>query len=270
MASYGEQIAAARTAHLVAIRLEAQARKDVEAAFTAWEAGELDAQSIRYRLESIIRSAYRTSAAVAIEFSAKQSGLPNWKPSGSVFRTEYLDSLIRDVRRNLREFKISDRDDAARRRHVLRVQHSAGVAAQRGYTDALIESYAELEALGYQLRKVWMANFVNNTPCPTCRSLHGKSVGLRENFKFKLSDSAKVYMNLQGPPRHPRCQCYLCILVTDLTNVDEVLDVDEPEDAEPNTSMTTDDVKKLPKKVFLAVVNSFRSLKNFFSKKRSR
>ncbi len=225
MASYGDQLAAARVAHLAASSIERQARDNIKLAFDEWDAGQYDAQSIRYRLEQIVRQAYRASAVLAAQFASTQSGLPQWKPSGTVFTSDYLTSLIKDVQRNLREFKSSPRDDPDYRRHVLRLQHSAGVAAQRGYSDALIESYAELEEMGYTLEKVWLANFVNNTPCPTCRALHGTRVGLREEFKVLASDTAKVYLNLQGPPRHPRCQCYLCILVTDLTNVGEELDV---------------------------------------------
>ncbi len=266
MASYGDQIAAARTAHLAASSIEDQARINIQAAFDAWDGGLEDARTVRHRLERIIRQAYRASATLAAQFTSTQSGLPEWKPSGTVFTSEYLSSLIKDVQRNLREFKASPRDDPDYRRHILRLQHAAGVAAQRGYTDALIESYAELEAMGYTLQKVWLANFVNNNPCETCRALHGTSVGLRDEFKVKASDSAKVYLNLQGPPRHPRCRCYLCIIVTDLTNVGEELDVDDPTPAAPFPHMTTDDVKKMPKKLFAALVASFRAVKKFFSK----
>lgn len=266
MASYGEQIAAARQAHLAASSIEEQARANIRDAFDAWDSGQYDAQTVRHRLESIVRQSYRASASLASQFASTQSGLPKWKPSGTVFTSDYLSSLIKDVQRNLREFKSSPRDDPDYRRHILRLQHAAGVAAQRGYTDALIESYAELEALGYSLRKVWLANFINNVPCPTCRSLHGTSVGLREEFKVRVSDTAQVYLNLQGPPRHPRCRCYLCILVTDLTNVGEELDVDTPEASNPVRGLSTDDVKALPKKVFSALVASFKTIKKFFSK----
>lgn len=261
MTGFDEQLRAARAAHTAASSLEAVARQQIVEAFAEWDAGQLSAQTVRHRLEAVIRSTYRASANVAIEHTARQSGLPNWKPSGSVYRTEYLESLLADVRRNLREYKSSERSDADRRRHILRLQHSAGVAAQRGYTDALIESYAELEAFGYQLRKVWLANFVNNTPCPSCAELHGTSVELRDEFKVQASDSAKVYLNLQGPPRHPRCQCYLCVLVVGLDNVDSPVDVDTP--PQGKTTMTTDEVKSLPAKVFKAVVKSIQLIKKF-------
>lgn len=265
MAGFAEQLRAAKAAHLAVSSVEATVRQQIVEAYADWDSGELDARTVRYRLEAIIRQAYRVSASIAIEHTARQSGLPDWKPSGTVYRTDYLEALLRDVRRNLREYKASERDDAARRKHILRLQHSAGVAAQRGYTDALIESYAELETYGYQLRKVWMANFVNNTPCDACASLHGTGVGLREEFKVDASDTAKVYLNLQGPPRHPRCQCWLCILVVDLDNVDEELDVDKPSSG--RTSMTSDEVKGLPAKVFTAVVKSIQLVKKYLKGK---
>lgn len=265
MTSFAAQLRAAKSAHLAASAVEAVARQQIEVAYNDWEAGLLDARTVRYRLEAIIRSAYRSSANVAIAHTAAQSGLPGWKPSGTVYRTEYLEALLKDVRRNLREYKQSDRTDTDRRRHVLRTQHSAGVGAQRGYTDALIESYAELEAYGYQLRKVWLANFEDHVPCPSCSSLHGKGVGLREEFKVKASDSSKVYLNLQGPPRHPRCQCYLCVLVVDLDNVQDPLDVDQPKPS--RTTMTTDEVKALPSKVFTAVVKSIKLVKQYLKGK---
>lgn len=265
MTGFAEQLQAAKTAHLAASALESVSRQQIVQAYADWESGELNAQTVRHRLEAIIRSAYRASANVAIEHTAQQSGLPDWKPSGTVYRTDYLESLLKDVRRNLREYKASDRTEADRRRHVLRTQHSAGVAAQRGYTDALIESYAELETYGYQLRKVWLANFENNVPCPTCTSLHGTGVGLRDEFKVQASDTAKVYLNLQGPPRHPRCQCYLCILVVDLDNVMDPLDIDKPKPG--RSTMTTDEVKSLPVKVFKAVVKSIQLVGKFLKEK---
>jgi hypothetical protein len=263
VSGFAEQIESARQAHNAATAVETQVRQQVENAFDDWDAGVLDAQTVRHRLEAIIRSAYRASAALAIQHTSTQSGLPNWKPKG-VFKTEYLASLIQDVRRNLRDYKAGDRDDPARRAYVLRNQLSAAVAAQRGYTDALIESYAQLEDLGYQLRKVWMANFVNNTPCPICTGLHGTTVDLRDTFQVNASDTAKVYLNLQGPPRHPNCRCFLVILVVDLTNILAPIDVDHPEPGA--TTMTTDAVKRIPQKIFDAVIKAIRLLKKVFSR----
>lgn len=265
MAGFAAQLEAARQAHLAASALELTVRQQIAQAFTDWESGSYTAQSIRYRLEAIVRSAYRTSAAVAAQHAARQSGIPDWAPS-EVFRTDYLDSLISDVRRNLREYKASDRGEVARRRAVLRVQHSAGVAAQRGYTDAMIQSYTELEDFGFRLRKLWLANFTNNTPCEFCTALHGTEVGLNEEFPSG-ENRLKVYGDLKGPPRHPRCRCYLAILTVTLENAFEPLDIEVP--GTPATTMTTDDVKRMPARVFEAVVKTLQKVMKLVRRKKN-
>lgn len=259
MASFEEQLQAARQAHLAASALESSVRQQIAASFDAWDRGEYSAQSIRWRLEAIVRSAYRTTASVASAHVSRESGIQGWVPS-EVFNTEYLANLLSDVRRNLREYKSSDRGEVARRRAVLRMQHSAGVASQRGYTDAMISGYTELQDFGFRLRKVWLANFVNNTPCDYCRALHGTEVGLHENFPMG-DNLLKVYGDLKGPPRHPRCRCYLAILVVSLENALESLDIEHPTPA--SKTMSTDDVKRMPTKVFRAIVKTLRKIISF-------
>lgn len=258
MASFGEQLRAAKAAHQAASALETSVRRQISEIFDQWDVGTHTPQSVRWKLEAVIRSAYRSSAALGSAHVARESGLSDWSPA-EVFTTEYLTSLIADVRRNLRDFKLSDRGDTARRRAILRMQHSAGVAAQRGYTDSLISGYSELEDFGYRLRKVWLANFINNDPCDYCRSLHGTEVGLHEEFPHGVD--LKVYGNLLGPPRHPRCRCYLAILIVSLENALEALDIDRPTPA-PQT-MSTDDVKKMPSKIFTAVVKTLQKVISF-------
>lgn len=266
MASFGEQILAAKSAHLAVNALEDSVRAQVAEAFESWENGDLTALTVRYRLEAIVRSAYRTSAALGAVHTSRQSELPGWLPTSEIFLTPYLKSLLLDVRRNLRDYKASPRLEADRRRVVLRTQHSAGVGAQQGYTDALIASYTELEDFGYKLRKIWLANFVNNVPCEHCRALHGTEVGLREFF---ISENEvvklKVYKNLVGPPRHPRCRCTLVVLVVTLENAFEELDIEKPTGPAPE-SMTTEDVKKMPFSIFSAVVKALKAVVNFVRK----
>lgn len=259
MASFGDQLRAAQQAHLAASALEATVRQEIVATFDAWDQGQFNAQSVRWRLESIIRAAYRSSAAVAAAHAARQSGISGWTPA-PVFNTEYLQNLLADVRRNLREYKKSDRGDAARRRAVLRMQHSAGVAAQRGYTDALISAYGELADFGFRLRKVWLANFVNNTPCEYCRDLHGTEVALDEDFPTG-DNRLKVYGDLKGPPRHPRCRCYLAILIVSLENAFEALDIENPGTA-PLT-MTSAQIRSMPAQIFRALVKTLRKIISF-------
>jgi len=259
MASFAEQLRAARQAHLAARALEATVRQQIAATFDAWDQGRFSPQSVRWQLEAIVRSAYRASAAVASAHAVRESGLTGWTPT-EIFNSEYLQNLLADVRRNLREYKKSSRDEKARRRAILRMQHSAGVAAQRGYTDAMIQAYTELEDFGYRVRKIWLANFVNNTPCEYCRALHGTEVGLHEEFPTG-DNRLKVYGDLLGPPRHPRCQCYLAILIVTLANTLETLDIDSP--GPGALTMTTEDVKRMPGMIFRAVVRTLQRIISF-------
>jgi hypothetical protein len=252
MASFGDQIEAARRSHLAVKSLESSVRQQVATAIAEWEYGVESDQSIRHRLENIVRNAYRSAAAVGTAHTIRQSGMPEWVPSEKVFTSDYLAALLKDVRRNLRDYKAGPQLEDDRRRLVTRAQHSAGVAATRGYTDSVIKSYIQLEDMGFSLRKLWMANFEGNTPCIHCRALHGTETGLRDEFPIKSDSKLKVYQDLTGPPRHPRCQCYLVVLIVSLENAFEKLDVKAPKTAA--SSMTTDEVKKMPFSVFRAVV----------------
>jgi len=260
VASFSEQMKVHAASRQATSALEAVSRAAIVQAIVEWDDGVLDARSVRWRLEAIVRDAYRSSASVARSVSQQSSGLDTWR-SGEVFNTEYLQSLLADVRRNLRDYKsgILTREGA-----VLRLQHSAGVAAQRGYTDQILSSYTELEDFGLVVRKYWVANFVNNDPCPACRRLHGTAKDLHEDFKAESGEPG-VYIDLAGPPRHPRCQCRLYIFTVTLENAFETPDFEQPQDAP--SMMSTADVQRLPEKIFKAVVASFRAISKFLRSK---
>ena len=186
-----------------------------------------------------------------------QAGIPGWRPVG-VFRTSYLDGLLEDVRRNLRDYKASDRGAVAKRRAVSRIEHSAGVASTRGYTDAVLEASRELDDFGYRLRKLWVANFVNNVPCEFCQALHGVEVELDEDFPTDRN-LLKVYGDLKGPPRHPRCRCRLLILHVRFDNFFDSLDLDEPEPSD-NDTITTEEIQAMPKSLFGYFTSGLRRL----------
>lgn len=257
MAGFGEQVEASRVSHTAVRALEASVRRQVEEAFFAWEGGEETPQSIRWRLEAIIRDAYRTAAAVGVAHVSGQAGIPGWRPIG-VFRTSYLDGLISDVRRNLREYKASDRGDAAKRRAISRISHGAGVAATRGYTDAVLETSRELDDFGFRLRKIWVANFVNNVPCEFCQALHGVEVDLDEDFPTD-QNKLKIYGDLKGPPRHPRCRCRVVILHVRFDNFFDTLDLDDP-DAADNDTITTEEVQAMDAGLFGFFTRGLRRL----------
>lgn len=261
MPSFKDQLEASRRSHEAVKALEATVRLQVEEAFEAWERGDETAQTIRHRLERIVRSAYRAASAVGVAHASSQSQIPGWRPVGT-FNTDYLQALLADVRRNLRDYKASERGETARRRAISRIEHSAGVAATRGYTDSTLENSRELRDFGYFLRKLWIANFVNNEPCDFCKALHGKEVDLDESFPTD-SNLLKVYGDLKGPPRHPRCKCRLVVLQVTLPNFFERLNVDHPEDAEVNT-IHSKEVRALPRGVFRHLTNGLRKLMGWF------
>lgn len=64
-------------------------------------------------------------------------------------------------------------------------QQLAGQALAREYPDV-------------QVVKRWWAN-VDDRVCPICAPLHGKEVGLNEEFAPGINQ----------PPRHPRCRCWM-------------------------------------------------------------
>lgn len=261
MASFGEQIESSRQSHLGVRALEESVRIQINEVFDAWERGEETAQSVRWRLESVVRNAYRSAAAVGIRHMGAESGIPGWRPVG-VFNTAYLQGLLADVRRNLRDYKASPRTAKDRRRAVSRIEHSAGVGATRGYTDSVLATGAELRDFGFMLRKLWLANFENNTPCEFCQALHGKEVALNESFPTD-SNLLKVYGDLKGPPRHPRCKCRLVILLVRLENLFERLDVNDPRPGGSTNTMTTSEIQSLPKGVFGLVTRGLRKIIRF-------
>lgn len=250
MARFAEQVQFARNAHKTVNALEDAARLQIEQAFDAWDAGHLNAQTVRHRLEKIVRVSYRGSVALAVEQVSQAADIPGWKPRERIFLTPYLKALLEDIRANLRAYKADGKTDVARRRAILRMKHSAGVAAQRGYTDALVAAYSELQEFGLELRKIWMANYENgNVPCATCNDLHGSEVGISE--QFPVGESYVPYMDLVGPPAHPHCRCWLAFLVVALENAFDSLDIDPPE--VEDSSMTSAQVRSMP----VALFNSF-------------
>lgn len=247
MARFSEQIASARTAHLAVNALEDVARAQIDIVMGQWDAGVLDARTVRFRLEKVIRDSYRGSVALAVAQVAEQAGVPGWKPRERVFLTPYLKSLLEDVRRNLREYKASGKAESARRRAILRMKHSAGVAAQRGFTDALVSAYTEMAEFGLTVRKIWFTNFGAGTPpCPQCADLHGTEVGISEEFPTGTFHAP--YIDLVGPPAHPHCRCWLAFLVVSLENAFDSIDMGEA--APAVTSMTSKQVRSMPAALF--------------------
>jgi len=260
MASFGEQFEASRKTNQAIRALEVSVRMRIAEAFADWVDGRHSDQSVRWAMEAIIRDAYRSAAAVGLAHLSAQAGVPRWKPTGmrvEVLRSAYLDGLLEDVRKNLREYKAGPHDDAARARFVSRIAHSAGVAASRGHTDALLRGARELvDTYGFVVRKVWRANFVNHVPCELCGALEGTEVGLGE--EFPSDNRLKVYGDLKGPPRHPRCMCWLVILIEGLENYND--STTEDSTTSERETLSTDEVQKMSPGFFVKIVHWLRKL----------
>lgn len=264
MVSFSKQFEAASLVSPTKGALDAQARANTEAALLQWLAGPSQSLAAALKvLEPQVRAAYHASAALARAHMANQVDLPGWEPPEEKRTAPYLRALLDDVRRNTRDYLTGPRDDKALRRLRQRLQHSAGVASQRGYTDAMLRAAASLERIGVQVRKVWVANFVNNVPCSECRGLHGTEVGLDEQFE----SNTRVYRNLLGPPAHPYCRCILVLLVVGADNAEEVVDVPAPAVDAP-TEMSTEHVKSMSAKIFDSLIGSLSRIVKFLRRQR--
>lgn len=254
MTSLSDQLYAAELAHKAASSLEDSVRLQISSVFDFWGQGLYTDHTVRFKLEDIIRSAYKSSAALAATAAQRAVGDDEWTPK-VVGNNVYLKALIRDLRRNLRVYKKSKKTADDKRRAILYMQHGAGVAAQRGYTDGTISAYKEQDTV-LNLEKVWRANFVNNTPCALCRSLHNKSVGLTEDFAVPTDKG--VFVNQQGPPRHPNCKCYLVIIIRDLKNSQEKIDEPAPGPLVV-PSISNETLQRMPAKFFLKLIRALQA-----------
>lgn len=258
MATFRAQFTAAAKTNQAVRAVEASARMQAVSISMLAAAARVDKKETERSLVGVVADAYQASAALAVAHLSAQIGVPRWKPrtvDKTVRDSEYLQGLQDDVVRNLRLFWRGDIP------HVKslssRVSHSAGVAAARGYTDAMISASRELSELhGFILRKVWRANFVNHTPCALCAELDGTSVAMDKDFPS--SSTLAVYGDLLGPPRHPRCMCWLVVLVEGLENYEDPQD-GSGSDSEPQ-SLTTDQIQKMKPAFYLRVVRWLRVL----------
>lgn len=255
MTAYSQQLQANKVAHAAADALESSAMSAISLAFLDYENGILNRQQIRHKLEAIIRSAYRTSAAIASQATTTAAGLPGWTPT-PVFNNEYLQSLLSDVRRNLRTYKA---DPTSQRRALLNVQLSASVAAERGFTDQTVSGYTELKDFGYKLLKIWVADYTTGEPCAVCDSLNGETISVDEHFPSPHG-TGKVYINLQGPPRHPRCRCRIVVLIQSLENLFEQIDLQQPGITLATPMLSTKQIQKSTSGIISSVKKVLRSI----------
>lgn len=259
MVSFRAQFEEAQKSSLLVRSLSLSARARVNQLWTAHEVEASSRRSLQLSLESAVRAAYSSGAALGVAHLSAQAEIPGWSPRAfrRPTKTEYLSGLLKDVRRNVREYWAGPREDRDRTRAISRISHSAGVAASRGYTDALLAGAIELESsYGFLVFKVWRANFVQHTPCNWCAALEGTSVRLSE--EFPAYNGLRVYGDLKGPPRHPNCMCWLAILIAGPgSQDDDVTGQNPPPDSD---TMSTDDVKRLRASFFGRILRWLRTL----------
>lgn len=257
MTKYSKQIEATRAAHMASRALADAAIVRLDKAWDSYVSGDLTIDQLRSEAHKIVKFSYNEAASVGKALTQRQSGIVDWNPIGDLKDSAYLESLLLDVDRNIEDFKNSDRDEKAGKRLKFRVGLSAITASQRGFTDAQLVHYGELQAMGHRVTKLWTANFVNNEPCVDCISLHGTVVPFDTEFPVPTLMRTAVYRDLQGPPLHVRCKCVMVVLITSADNIFDKIPtnrVDIP------TTMSTDSVKSLPRRIFDSIVKVLRTI----------
>lgn len=258
MARYKDQIDATKAAHMAARALSDAALVKLEGFADDLAAGDLTVDQFASEARKVVRFAYRESAAVGRSLTTQQADRPDWTPAKTITTSDYLASLLTDVNRNVAEYKAGEQDEKARRKLKLRVGLSATTAAQRGFTDAQLEHYAELQLLGYKVTKLWLANFLHNDPCANCITLNGTEVPFGDEFPIPtLMSEVSIYRDLQGPPLHVHCKCVMVVLITRAENL---LDSVNTQRLSLPTTMTTETVKSLPRRVFDAIIRALRAI----------
>lgn len=214
--------------------------------------GGRNGRQVRFDLEKIVRRAYRASARAAQDAARQQAGKgKRWAPVPPGLVTETLERLLKDVRRNLQEFKDSEQEEKDYRKAVLRFRLSATVAAQKGFSDGQYLSFRALLEDGVQSRKYWLANFVDNEPCTDCANLHGMEVEAMS--EFPRPGNYPIYVDLYGPPLHPQCRCTALYVVVDDTNDQEFPDLGAA--AQPKM-MKSETIKNMPLAIFRAIIGA--------------
>lgn len=259
MATYAEQITATQSAHMISRALSDAAVKQLADLFDKLTMDEISLNQYSISSKRVIRTAYRESAKAGRSLVRHLSGMDDWEPEPALTVTPYLNSLLADVEANVANFGegVEQRDGSSMRQLKLRVSLSAITAAERGFTDAQLEHYSELEDFGYSLQKMWLANFINNEPCADCINLNGNVVSFRSEFPVPTLMRTAIYRDLQGPPLHVRCKCVMVVLITTAENMfDRVPNMRTT----PANTMTTETVKKLPRRIFNTLIKFLKAI----------
>lgn len=258
MPHFSEVLDLAQVASTALTALEETAKARTLAHFQRYENGLSSYGQLRIDLLAQARTGWITAGSTATQHMAdigRQFGLPRFD-TPLTNSNEVLESILGDMVRNLEAFRDSDRDATALRRLRYRSVLSVQAAVRMGFTCNQLSVAKNIQDLGATLKKVWLCNFNDNIPCQTCLWLHGREIDIDEVFPDGHSErDPKVYLTLQGPPRHPNCHCYMLVYVVTLET--SRLEIMTPVPVE-DKFMTSRDVRQLPKAVYVAAVSTLR------------
>lgn len=257
MTSFSEVLSLAKTANDALNAVEDAADAHLQSSFVKFQNGYMTLAELRLDMVNHARAGYVSAGTIANNHMMKismDSSLP--AIDTPLMKTSFaLSSVIDDISRNIGAFEFSERDATALRRMRFRTALSVQHAVRRGFTENQLASGKALSDAGASINKMWLANFFNNSPCPTCRALHGTELALDEEFDHGNAKSPKTYLGLHGPPRHPNCHCYLLVYVVTL---DTVSQAPAAPILEEQKYMHSHDIRKLPRSVYVAALTTLR------------
>ena len=218
MTSFRELLDLSQAASDALNSIEQAAEVRVRDEFRRYGARFIDVSELREEIVKAARGGFLTAGSLGNEYiqrMAEREGV-NAPNAALLTKSPALTRIMADITRNFGEFSSSAKDEKALRRVRFRALLSVQTAIRRGYTDNQIAAGEAMTKDGLALRKMWLANFVDNSPCATCASLHGTEVDLKSDFPYGNTKSPKVYEGLPGPSRHPNCHCFLVIYLVTL------------------------------------------------------
>jgi hypothetical protein len=257
MTSFSEILDLAKSASSALNALEESSHAKVLALFGKFDNGLMSDSELRLELRGQAQSGFITAGSLAVEHVhalAVKEGLPRFDTPIQT-SAPVLDRVLADITKNIEVFQDSDRGATALRRLRFRAGLSVQTAVRRGFTENQLAVGSVLRAHGATLKKVWLANFVNNTPCPACLALHGTELSLSSEFPHGGEKAPRTFLGLQGPPRHPNCHCYMLVFVVTLDTVGRV---PQAPVLEEQKFMHSRDVRRLPRAVYTAAVTTLR------------
>lgn len=259
MTDYVEQLERTISSHSSLLIADMAISDAIEEAVNDYLNGDLNDRQIRFALERVAREHYRSNARAAQELVRDLTEQnQRWTPVPLEVSGEALRIAVKDIQRNLREFKDSDGGESARALLEFRVRLSAEYASQKGFSDGMELSYKAVEEQGKSVYKVWVATYHSGDTCTHCLKLHGQIA--RVGKEFIAPAGLNVYGTLHGPQAHISCRCTAVYFVA----ADK--DKEKFETGEVNLPLPTpgssprmigvDDVSLLPLKVFMAILKA--------------